>query len=138
MVTGKHSRLLHNIFSSLHNWLIEGRDARRTQMQDRHLFLEPEHLNISMQRDPESSQSLEYDPLMDIKAKKTMYSGYDSWSKPYVDVQQEDIPLRELLQDPGRLFQKEVLPDHMTCVTHIHIPATNMEVRTVNIQTWFI
>lgn len=135
MASGKHSRLLDNVLSSVNNWRDTVQDKneggwRRTQ---RGVFPRPELSETSMHQDSSSQHLLKYDPFMDINVTKTRYSEGDGFSKPYVYVEQEVFTLKDLLENPAGWLQREMSPDNVPSmpVTHIHIPATNMEVCTL-------
>lgn len=140
MASGKNPGLIDNILSTMKNWrdTIDDRDVPGWRSKHRGMPLGPELSKDPMHQDPTSQKLLEYDPLMDINATRTRYSRNDSWSGPHVYEVQEVIPLKELLQDPARWRQEGMSSGNVTCVSHIHIAATNMEVRTVSMRNWLI
>lgn len=140
MASGKHPSLLNNILSSVKNWrdTMEDKNVPGRQRKHRAMSLGPEISEGPTHRGSTSQTLFEYDALMDIKATKTMYPHNNFFSEPDVDVEEEVIPLKHLLQNPARWFQRRMPSDRVTCVTHIHIPATNMEVRTVNMRDLMI
>lgn len=133
MASGKHYSLIDNILSSMKNWrdTIDDRNVPGWRRERRGMSPGPELSKESMHQDPTIHKLLEYDPLMDINATKTQYSRNDGWSGPPVDEEQEVISLKELFRNPARWLQKGMSSENVTGVTHIHIPATNIEVRTV-------
>lgn len=138
MASGKHSSLLDNVLSSVDNWrdAMQDKNATGRRSTRRGMFPRSKLSERSIHQGSSSQHLLEYDPLMDINVTKTKYLGSDGLSKPYVDVEQEVVPLKDLLENPARWLQREITPDNMTPVTHIHIPATNMEVCTLSKRTW--
>lgn len=133
MASGKHSSLIDNILSSMKIWrdTIDDRNVPGWRRERRGMSPGPELSKESMHQDATIHKLLEYDPLMDIDATKTRYSRNDGWSGPPVDEEQEVISLKELFRNPARWLQKGMSSENVTGVTHIHIPATNIEVRTV-------
>lgn len=139
MASGKHSSVLKNLLSSVKTWrdTIETRNVPAWGRRHHGKSLGPEHSEGSLHQGPASPQLLEYDPLMDINVSKTTYLGSDDWTtSDVVDVKREAMPLKDILEDPARWLQWPMSPYHEARVTHIHIPATNIEVRTVSMQTW--
>lgn len=134
--SGKHSSLLDNILSSVKSWrdTMEDRNGPGRWRKHRAMSRGPEISEDSTQQGSASQKLFEYDALMDIKATRTRYPHNNLCSEPHVDVDEEVIPLKHLLQNPARWFQRRMPSDRVTCITHIHIPATNMEVRTVKMQ----
>ncbi|KAJ4392268.1 hypothetical protein N0V93_005893 [Gnomoniopsis smithogilvyi] len=77
----------------------------------------------------------DYDPLIDVKVTRTSYPTGD-WPTSHIDVDQETIPLTKLLQHPTRWLHRERSSVSETHVTHIHVPATNMEWAQVPFVDW--
>lgn len=146
--SGQHSNPNHvkNVHLSVKSWR-DSTEYRRGMLSVRRwrsdLELPFDHSEGVMHDSPDSPdsqwlQQRSYEPSSDMKATKTRYVGNDSGPELHVDGEQEVIDLMALLDDPAAWLQKGVPPppDDATHVTHIHIPGTNIEVRTVSMQTW--
>lgn len=131
MASGKlmSESLVGNILTSVKHW-------RNTRENRPHGKILSELSEGSVHQGSTRQQLLDYDPLMELNVTKTRYSGAAGRFKTHEDVEEDVIPLKVLLEDPARWLQREMPPRQKAHVTHIHIPATNMEVRTVGKQIW--
>lgn len=86
-----------------------------------------------LESDP-SEPFFEYDPLEDMIGTKITYSENDDWSEARIQEERETIPIKEMLENPAMWSKSGMSPDRATQITHVHIPATNIEVRILSKQ----